>query len=58
MQLSWADLFFVAILDALNFMAKIDLVQEGRPMLRALKETVLEIPQIKLWIEKRPPNDF
>jgi len=28
-QLSWVDLFFVAILDHLNFMAKIDLL-EGR----------------------------
>ncbi|KAL4130775.1 hypothetical protein QTP88_008164 [Uroleucon formosanum] len=52
-KLSWADLFFVAILDYLNFMVKIDLL-EGRPKLKALKEQVLEIPQIKAWVAKRP----
>jgi glutathione S-transferase len=52
-KLSWADLFFVAVLDYLNFMAKIDLL-EGHPKLQALKEQVVGIPQIKSWIEKRP----
>lgn len=52
-QLSWADLFFVAILDYLNFMVKIDLL-EGRPKLQGLKEQVLAVPQIKTWVEKRP----
>lgn len=52
-QLSWADLVFVSLLDLFNFMAKTDLL-EGRPKLQALKEQVLAIPQIKLWMEKRP----
>lgn len=52
-QLSWADLFFVAVLDYLNYMAKINIL-ENRPKLQTLKETVLAIPQIKSWIEKRP----
>jgi len=51
--LSWADLFFVAILDYMNNMSKIDLL-EGRPKLKALKEQVLEVPQIKAWVAKRP----
>ncbi|KAL5243343.1 hypothetical protein ACI65C_010753 [Semiaphis heraclei] len=55
-KLSWADLFFVAILDYLNFMAKID-VLEGRPKLKALKEQVLAVPQIKAWVAKRPTNN-
>ncbi|KAF0773648.1 glutathione S-transferase-like [Aphis craccivora] len=55
-KLTWADLFFVAILDYLNFMAKIDLL-EGRPNLKALKEKVLEVPQIKAWVAKRPTNN-
>lgn len=56
-KLSWADLYFVAILDTFIFMVKTDLL-EGRPKLQALKERVLAIPQIKSWIEKRPSNDF
>ncbi|VVC36045.1 Thioredoxin-like fold,Glutathione S-transferase, N-terminal,Glutathione S-transferase, C-terminal- [Cinara cedri] len=56
-KLSWADLFFVAVLDYLNYMAKIDLL-EGRPKLQALKETVVALPQIKAWIEKRPKTDL
>lgn len=55
-QLTWADLFFVAVLDYLNFMAKIDTL-EGRPNLKALKEKVLEVPQIKAWVAKRPTNN-
>jgi len=54
-KLSWADLFFVAILDYVNYMAKIDLL-EGHPKLQALKEQVLAIPQIKTWVEKRPSS--
>lgn len=53
LQLSWADLFFVAMLDLLNYMAKIDLL-ENRPKLQALKKQVLALPQIKSWINKRP----
>lgn len=55
-KLSWADLFFVAVLDYLNFMAKIDLL-EGRPKLTTLKEQVLAVPQIKAWVAKRPINN-
>jgi len=55
-QLSWADLFFVAVLDYLNFMSKIDLL-EGRPKLKALKEQVLAVPQIKAWVAKRPTDN-
>lgn len=54
--MSWADLFFVAILDYMNFMAKIDLL-EGRPKLKVLKEQVLEVPQIKAWVAKRPTDN-
>jgi len=52
-QLSWADLFFLSMLDLFNFMGKVDLL-ESRPKLQALKKKVSEIPQIKSWIEKRP----
>ncbi|XP_022173688.1 glutathione S-transferase-like [Myzus persicae] len=52
-KLSWADLHFVAILDFLNFMAKVDIL-EGRPKLQEHKKKIWEIPQIKSWIAKRP----
>ncbi|XP_025408603.1 glutathione S-transferase-like [Sipha flava] len=55
-KLTWADLFFVAILDYLNFMAEIDLL-EGRPNMQALKKKVLAVPQIKTWVEKRPTRN-
>lgn len=57
LQLSWADLFFVSIIDLLNYMAKIDLL-ENRPKLKALKEQVLAIPQIKSWVNKRPKTEI
>jgi len=56
-KLSWADLYFVAILDLLNFMAKSDLL-ESRPKLRALKEQILALPEIKLCVEKRPQTSL
>jgi len=52
-QLSWADLFFVGILDYLKFRSEIDLLKD-RPNLQALREKVLAVPKIKSWIEKRP----
>ncbi|XP_026821054.1 glutathione S-transferase-like [Rhopalosiphum maidis] len=54
-KLSWADIYFVACLDFLNFMAKVDLL-ESRPKLQAHKRKILEIPQIKSWVgqAKRP----
>ncbi|XP_022173704.1 glutathione S-transferase-like [Myzus persicae] len=52
-KLSWADLFFVAILDYLKFRSEIDLLK-GRPNLQALREKVLAVPTIKSWIAKRP----
>lgn len=52
-QLSWPDLYFVSILDHIKFVTKVDLV-EGRPNLTALKNKVLNVPQIKSWIAKRP----
>uniref|UniRef100_A0A2S2NBE4 glutathione transferase n=1 Tax=Schizaphis graminum TaxID=13262 RepID=A0A2S2NBE4_SCHGA len=54
-KLSWADIYFLAYLDFLNFMEKVDL-SESRPRLEAHKRKILEIPQIKSWVTqaKRP----
>lgn len=56
-QLTWVDLYFVAILDYLNFMTKQDLI-EKYPNLKALKEKVLAVDSIKKWIEKRPVTEL
>ncbi|NP_001313601.1 glutathione S-transferase isoform X1 [Acyrthosiphon pisum] len=52
-KLSLADIHFVAIIDFLSFLAKVDLL-EGRPNLQAHKNKIFDIPQIKSWIAKRP----
>nr|AEB91974.1 glutathione S-transferase sigma 2 [Locusta migratoria] len=56
-KLSWADLYFVALLDYLNFLTGFDLTKDY-PNLSALKRTVLEIPAIKEWVTKRPKTDM
>ncbi|XP_050444319.1 glutathione S-transferase-like [Adelges cooleyi] len=56
-KLSWADIYFVAILDHLKSVIDVDMV-EGRPNLGKLKQKVLDIPQIKSWIAKRPGPIF
>lgn len=52
-QLSYADIFFVAISDTLSFAYESD-ITEDKPHLKALREKVLEIPNIKAYVEKRP----
>ncbi|XP_066602106.1 glutathione S-transferase-like [Prorops nasuta] len=54
--LTWADLVFVALLDYLNFMMKSDII-ENYDQLKQLQKKVLEIPNIKAWVEKRPQSD-
>lgn len=56
-KLTWADLYFVGILDYLNFMAKKDLT-ENRQNLTKVKETVLGLEGIKNWVAKRPQTDL
>ena len=56
-KLTWADLYFVGILDYLNYMAKKDLT-ENHPNLNKVKETVLALEGIKNWVAKRPQTDL
>ncbi|XP_018560948.1 glutathione S-transferase-like [Anoplophora glabripennis] len=56
-RLTWADLFFVSMLDYINFMAKKDIIADS-PNLQIVKENVLKIPNIKAWIEKRPKDNL
>uniref|UniRef100_A0A8D8ZU65 glutathione transferase n=1 Tax=Cacopsylla melanoneura TaxID=428564 RepID=A0A8D8ZU65_9HEMI len=57
-KLSWVDIYFVALLDYLNFMAKQDLVGDDKPALRKLVNEVHAIPAIKQWVEKSPQSDW
>ncbi|KAF5279372.1 hypothetical protein FQA39_LY05482 [Lamprigera yunnana] len=56
-KLTWADIYFVAILDRMNIMAGKDLI-ETCPNLQQLNKNVVSLPGIKAWIEKRPPCQF
>nr|QIJ45839.1 glutathione S transferase Sigma 5 [Meteorus pulchricornis] len=56
-QLSYADLFFTAIYDSLENACTVD-ITENRPTLKALRARVLDIPRIKVWLEKRPKLEF
>jgi prostaglandin-H2 D-isomerase / glutathione transferase len=55
-QLSWADFYFTAILDYLNYMTKTDLTAEHEH-LKQVVQNVVGIESIKGWIEKRPKTD-
>ncbi|XP_031848801.1 glutathione S-transferase S4 [Nomia melanderi] len=56
-ELSYADLFFVAISDALSTAYESDITTD-KPHLKSLKEKVLSIPSIKTYVEKRPKLTF
>lgn len=55
--MTWADLYFVAVLDYLNFMAKRDIVA-GHPNLKKLVDNVLGLDSIKKWVAKRPVTEL
>lgn len=56
-ELSYADLFFVAISESISTVYGQDITKDN-PSLKSLKEKVLAIPRIKAWVEKRPKLDF
>ncbi|NP_001165918.1 glutathione S-transferase S2 [Nasonia vitripennis] len=57
-KLTWADLYFVSLLDMFNFRSgEVDILK-NKPHLKALEQKVLQLPNIKAWVEKRPKSDF
>ncbi|CAH1100580.1 unnamed protein product [Psylliodes chrysocephalus] len=52
-KLTWADVYFVGLLEFLNYMLGKDL-SDGAPGLKGLNEKVRAIPQIKTYLNKRP----
>ena len=55
-KLTWADIYFVALLDYLSFMVGKKLIADC-PTLLKLEEKVLNLPGIKEWVAKRPVTD-
>lgn len=53
MQLTWADIYFVGVLDYLNYLAEYDLIND-RPNLQKVVGNVTSIDSINAWFEKRP----
>lgn len=56
-RLTWADLFLVPMVDYVCYLTKKDLISDY-PNLQVVRENVLKIPSIKLWMDKRPENKF
>ncbi|KAJ3663468.1 hypothetical protein Zmor_007727 [Zophobas morio] len=56
-RLTWADLYFVSMSQALDIVAGFNILKDY-PKLAALKEKILEIPNIKKWVETRPKSEF
>lgn len=55
--MTWADFYFTAILDCMNFHAKKDLTANYEN-LKKLVDNVLNIDSIKKWVAKRPVTDL
>jgi len=56
-QTTWADLYFAAVVNSGLIHSKIDFLSTY-PTLKAYLNSVLSIPQIKAYIEKRPETEF
>ncbi len=56
-RLTWADLYFAAVLDYLNYMTKTDLIS-NHANLKKNVANVLALDGIKQWVEKRPKSDL
>ncbi|KAF5279388.1 hypothetical protein FQA39_LY05498 [Lamprigera yunnana] len=54
-KLTWADFFFVGLLDYLDMMLKKKMI-EGYPNLLKLESIIVNLPAIKDWIENRPES--
>lgn len=56
-QITWPDLYFAAIINSGLLHSKVDFLS-SYPILKAYLNTVLSIPQIKVYLEKRPETEF
>ncbi|XP_046680424.1 glutathione S-transferase-like [Homalodisca vitripennis] len=53
-KLSWADVYFAALSDYLNWMNGSKEILVGYPNLQALKAKIFALPKIKEYVAKRP----
>uniref|UniRef100_A0A1B6IVA8 glutathione transferase n=1 Tax=Homalodisca liturata TaxID=320908 RepID=A0A1B6IVA8_9HEMI len=56
-KFSWADLYYGALSDCLNYLLGTE-ITDGYPNMKALKEKIFALPAIKAWVDKRPPDDL
>ncbi|KAB0792278.1 hypothetical protein PPYR_14237 [Photinus pyralis] len=56
-KVTWADLYFIGILDYMNYMVGHNLIADC-PNLQVMQKTVLNLPGIKEWVAKRPITDM
>lgn len=57
-RLTWADIFFSALVGIFVFAFDGEGVLEPYPELQQVVENVLNLPIIKDWLEERPESDF
>ena len=55
-QTTWADIYFAGIIDYLNYLTKIDLL-ENFPSLRQVVDGVLNNDNVKAYIAQRPVTE-
>lgn len=56
-QLSWGDVYFVAVSDYLIKMVGFDYFEKYENLKR-LQQNVISLPKIQKWIETRSKSDF
>jgi len=56
-RLTWADVYFAAVLDYLKYMTNPELIDDC-PNLVAVVQRVHTVKAIKAWLAKRPPSDL
>uniref|UniRef100_A0A1B6MVD0 glutathione transferase n=1 Tax=Graphocephala atropunctata TaxID=36148 RepID=A0A1B6MVD0_9HEMI len=58
-KLSWVDFLFVSsVVESLNLICGVPDITADYPNLHALTQKILDIPQIKQWVAKRPSTAF
>jgi len=56
MQTTWADIYFAGIIDYLNYLTKLDLL-ENFPNLRQVVDNVISNENIQKYIAQRPVTE-
>jgi glutathione S-transferase len=57
-NLTWADIYLYQVLSNVEMVYDVKLLSDDYPALKKLSETVVSVPKIKDWIEKRPKTRY